>query len=44
VTGSHFVDASVKPGKSYRYSVALLAADGSSAPRSAPVEVRVPRE
>jgi fibronectin type 3 domain-containing protein len=44
VTGSHFVDATVKPGQSYRYSVALLAADGSSAPRSAPVEVQVPRE
>jgi fibronectin type 3 domain-containing protein len=44
VTGSRFVDADVKPGQSYRYSVALVTADGSSAPRSAPFEVRVPGE
>jgi fibronectin type 3 domain-containing protein len=44
VGGSRFVDTSVKPGHSYRYSVSLLRADGSSAPRSAPVEVRIPRE
>jgi fibronectin type 3 domain-containing protein len=41
---SRFVDTSVKPGHSYRYSVSLLRADGSSAPRSAPVEVQVPPE
>jgi fibronectin type 3 domain-containing protein len=44
VTGSHFVDTGVKPGRSYRYTVTLLKAGGSSAPRSAPVEVRVPPE
>jgi fibronectin type 3 domain-containing protein len=43
VSGSRFVDAAAKPGHRYRYSVALIAADGSSAPRSAPLEVRVPR-
>jgi fibronectin type 3 domain-containing protein len=44
VTGSHFVDTDVKPGRSYRYSVALLKADGTSAPRSAPAEVQVPAD
>jgi fibronectin type 3 domain-containing protein len=42
VTGSHFVDRGVKPGRSYRYSVTLVTAEGSAAPRSQPVEVLVP--
>jgi fibronectin type 3 domain-containing protein len=44
VTGSHFVDTNVKPGRSYRYTVALLKAGGNSAPRSAPIEVQIPPE
>jgi fibronectin type 3 domain-containing protein len=44
VTGSHFVDTNVKPGRSYRYTVALLKAGGDSAPRSAPIEVQIPPE
>lgn len=44
VTGPRFVDTDVKPGRSYRYTVALLTAGGGTAPRSAPVEIRVPPE
>ena len=44
VTGSDFVDTDVKPGRSYRYTVTLLRAGGNSAPRSAPIEVRIPPE
>jgi hypothetical protein len=44
VPGSDFVDTDVKPGRSYRYSVTLLMAGGSPAPRSEPVEVQVPPE
>jgi fibronectin type 3 domain-containing protein len=44
VTGSDFVDTDVKPGGSYRYSVTLFMAGGSPAPRSEPVEVKVPPE
>jgi len=42
VAGSSFVDTDVKPGHSYRYTVALIDAAGATAPRSATVEVRVP--
>jgi fibronectin type 3 domain-containing protein len=42
VTGASFVDATAKPGGSYRYTVVLERADGSLAPASTPVEIRVP--
>jgi fibronectin type 3 domain-containing protein len=44
VAGSAFVDADVKPGRSYRYSVTLISEDGAPAPRSAPIEVQIPPE
>jgi len=44
VAGSSFIDRDVKPGRSYRYSVALIDGAGSTAPRSAPLEIRVPSE
>lgn len=37
-----FVDPDVAPGRSYRYVVVLMGPDGSEAPPSAPIEVRVP--
>jgi fibronectin type 3 domain-containing protein len=42
VKDGHYVDSDVDPGGSYRYAVALVRADGSEAPESAPVEARVP--
>lgn len=37
-----FLDPDVRPGRSYRYVVVLIRPDGSEAPPSEPVEVRVP--
>ena len=42
VKGASFVDASAKPGGSYRYTVVLERADATLAPASSPVEIRVP--
>jgi fibronectin type 3 domain-containing protein len=42
VQGDTHLDAEVKPGHRYRYSVELERPDGSLGPRSAPVEIRVP--
>jgi hypothetical protein len=39
-----WIDSDVKPGTRYRYRVILTRPDGSLAPRSAPVEIRVPDE
>jgi hypothetical protein len=39
-----WIDTDVKPGRRYRYRVILVRPDGSVAPRSAPVEIRVPDE
>jgi fibronectin type 3 domain-containing protein len=39
---SLFVDRDVAPGRSYRYVVVLIRPDGSEAPPSQPLEVRVP--
>jgi hypothetical protein len=39
-----WIDSDVKPGARYRYRVILVRPDGSLAPRSAPVEIRVPDE
>ena len=42
VKGASFVDASAKPGGSYRYRVVLERADATLAPVSSPVEISVP--
>ncbi len=42
-SGSETVDPDVEPGKTYRYTVALIRPDGTLAPRSQPVEIRVPK-
>jgi fibronectin type 3 domain-containing protein len=42
VTASEFVDGDVSPGDTRRYVVVAIRADGSEAPPSAPLEVRVP--
>ena len=42
VPSEGFVDADVKPGRSYRYLVILVREDGSEAPPSAVVEATVP--
>jgi hypothetical protein len=39
-----FVDADVEPGRSYSYVVVLIRPDGSEAPPSDPLEVRVPED
>jgi fibronectin type 3 domain-containing protein len=39
---ARYLDRSARPGRRYRYRVALLRADGGRAPISAPVEVSVP--
>jgi fibronectin type 3 domain-containing protein len=44
ISGSSFVDADVTPGRTYRYSVSLLNANGRSAPRSQTIEVQVPED
>lgn len=42
VTGTDFVDRDVKPGARYRYRVVGIRPDGTQAPPSAPVEIRIP--
>jgi hypothetical protein len=39
---SLYVDRDVVPGRSYRYVVVLVRPDGSEAPPSQPLEVRIP--
>ena len=39
---SEFLDTNVVPGSRYRYTVVLERADGTQAPRSREVEIRVP--
>ena len=41
--GSSFIDAEVSPGSTYRYYVVLEGFDQSLAPRSAPVEISIPK-
>jgi hypothetical protein len=41
--GTSFVDTEIRPGATYRYTVVLERTDQSLAPRSAPVEISIPK-
>ncbi|MBW2288078.1 MAG: hypothetical protein JRG90_09680 [Deltaproteobacteria bacterium] len=44
VDGSEFIDSDIEPARRYVYSVVLLDSEGHPAPRSNPIEVKIPPE